>query len=872
MQIPRRDTEFTIYQEAIERNPDTLVMAYASSPPPHLSNDDGHHDITKPDFHREYAEWLYANLVITEQRYGVQVEMIDLLNEPDLQGKVSRSDAAEIFASTVPALRQLVEANFDQYGIEMPLITGTSNLTANGGANWLSDFAENDPASFAEIDVLTTHPYGPNGFNQQSYDTIAGLKDADHPLFIQNEMEFGHSSFVNNGRLPDDALDDDLEGALSLARATAIALEAGADGFHVFQGVNPNSAGAKSLVHTPWGQTAVRRKGFYVYDQMTDLQPRYSDVVADATTGAPEGFHTYAFNQWGDNRVFVNVVNATAGAESTTLTFRDNAGRLIPFSRVASHVTDATRNLIQDEDLAFGTPIDSWTTSVDPHSVHTYVVELTQTGYSVPVGDVTYLRERGGASFSATPQDGDVSPRPEILVGLNGTGAAGTNRGVMRGLFEFDLGAAGLPQGEAVESARVELRGYRGTVGESESIRFDLYELPGDFVEGAATWIDPDGDGSPDTGDRNPGGTLGLLLGTSPGFSGSQSDFNANGDDEIFHQRVVVGDTTELATAVANARDTEIRFALDPNQSTTDAEFFGFFDEDTEYAPELIVVTSRSDISGPTVAEAAFNYQTDERVVLTFDEPIDTASLTASDLMVTNRTTGEVVETDFLTLASVTPTSAELIIRSRVFGDADWRVAIPDGAFTDEAGNGNAGDFSFEFFRLRGDANRDRVVDLADYTVYRDTFGGTEDLRANFDNGGFSAGVIDAADRAVWMVNFGAALSEPVSSGVAAPAPAAQESAAGEAVAATDVTVASPPASLPFAPTPKTRPVRPAHPPAALAEVSRRAWDLALLAASAVVAGEYAEPAEPAEVSNAALEAGAEAEAFADLALGRLLG
>ena len=764
MQIPTRDTEFTIYQEALERNPDTKVMAYASSPPPHLSNADGHHDVSKPNFFAEYAEWLYANLAITKQRYGVQIEMIDLLNEPDLQGKVSRADAAQIYANTVPILRQLVADNFDEYGVTMPLVTGTSNLTANGGASWLTDFEQNEPATWSEIDVLTTHLYGPNGFNESAYQSIVELKDADHPLFIQNEMEFGHSSFVdNNGRLPADSLDNDLEGALSLARGTAIALDAGADGFHVFQGVSPQSSGAKSLVFTPWGETAVRRKGFYVYQQMTALQPFESDVVRDVTVGAPEAFHTYAFNQWGDNQVYVNVVNANTTAQDTTLTFVDNAGQPIPFTAVTDYITDATHDMAVNGTQTFATPVASWTTSVAANSVRTFVVDLTQRGYSVPVGDLTYVREATG--FNDTPQDGDVNPRTEFLVGYNGNGDLGTGRGVMRGLLEFDLAAAGIPAADAISTVRLEAIAYRGSVGSSESVQFDLHELPGDFNEATATWFDPDGNGSDASGDTTPGGTLGQLLDTTSRFLGGNEDFNADGGAEIFHERVVFESSSAFQNVVEAARDDTVRFAISPNSTgNTSRDFFGFFDDDSEYAPELIVVTQSADVTGPSIVDGVFNYETNERIVLTFDEPINTTTVGSEDFVVRNLTAGTTIDPNSIRLSAVTPTSVEILIRSSVFEDGNWEVSVPGGGILDLNGNGNLEGFTMPFFRLVGDANRDRVVDLADYTIYRETLGSTTDLRANAANTGASAGVIDAGDYTAWAAALGASIPSPVAS------------------------------------------------------------------------------------------------------------
>ena len=54
-----------------------------------------------------------------------------------------------------------------------------------------------------------------------------------------------------------------------------------------------------------------------------------------------------------------------------------------------------------------------------------------------------------------------------------------------------------------------------------------------------------------------------------------------------------------------------------------------------------------------------------------------------------------------------------------------------------------------------GDYNGNGVVDAADYTVWRDTLGSTEDLRANGDDTGASMGVIDQADYVFWKSQFG---------------------------------------------------------------------------------------------------------------------
>ncbi|TWT37098.1 Rhamnogalacturonan endolyase YesW precursor [Posidoniimonas corsicana] len=64
---------------------------------------------------------------------------------------------------------------------------------------------------------------------------------------------------------------------------------------------------------------------------------------------------------------------------------------------------------------------------------------------------------------------------------------------------------------------------------------------------------------------------------------------------------------------------------------------------------------------------------------------------------------------------------------------------------------------------LEGDYNHDGAVDAADYTVWRDTLGSTDDLSADGDH----SGVVDQPDLALWRRNYGATATQAP---VAAPA------------------------------------------------------------------------------------------------------
>lgn len=74
---------------------------------------------------------------------------------------------------------------------------------------------------------------------------------------------------------------------------------------------------------------------------------------------------------------------------------------------------------------------------------------------------------------------------------------------------------------------------------------------------------------------------------------------------------------------------------------------------------------------------------------------------------------------------------------------------------------------------LAGDYNGDNIVNLADYTVWRDTLGSTTNLAANGEMNGASAGVIDYADYVVWQNNFNAALAANAANSLTIPEPPA---------------------------------------------------------------------------------------------------
>lgn len=93
---------------------------------------------------------------------------------------------------------------------------------------------------------------------------------------------------------------------------------------------------------------------------------------------------------------------------------------------------------------------------------------------------------------------------------------------------------------------------------------------------------------------------------------------------------------------------------------------------------------------------------------------------------------------------------------------------------SDRDGGGSSSEVAIDGWSLTlvdgvdGDYNEDGVVNLADYTIWRDTLGSSSDLRADGNNNN----QIDAGDYTVWKNNFGAPAAATLAATTAVPEPA----------------------------------------------------------------------------------------------------
>jgi hypothetical protein len=100
-------------------------------------------------------------------------------------------------------------------------------------------------------------------------------------------------------------------------------------------------------------------------------------------------------------------------------------------------------------------------------------------------------------------------------------------------------------------------------------------------------------------------------------------------------------------------------------------------------------------------------------------------------------------------------------VASRTLADGNYRATLAAGAVQDSSANPNAAATNVDFFILAADGNRDRRVNLDDFTTVAANFGLTERVfsQGNYD---YSAeGLVDLNDFTLLASQFGKTLPAP---------------------------------------------------------------------------------------------------------------
>jgi hypothetical protein len=188
-------------------------------------------------------------------------------------------------------------------------------------------------------------------------------------------------------------------------------------------------------------------------------------------------------------------------------------------------------------------------------------------------------------------------------------------------------------------------------------------------------------------------------------------------------------------------------------------------------SPASTALAITIDTVAPIVTPLAFEYQTAQAVTYTVSEDVS-ATLPRAEIHVRNRATGLEVSDDATTVAII-PAAGQFLIRytlsspnNFVLPDGNYSATLDAANLTDLAGNEPATPAAINFFVLRGDVNRDRVVNAVDFDALATHFGMTN---VAFSDGDFNYdGVVNSMDFAALATRFNTHLSPPTASPLAA--------------------------------------------------------------------------------------------------------
>jgi hypothetical protein len=175
----------------------------------------------------------------------------------------------------------------------------------------------------------------------------------------------------------------------------------------------------------------------------------------------------------------------------------------------------------------------------------------------------------------------------------------------------------------------------------------------------------------------------------------------------------------------------------------------------------LNVPMTPMDTTPPTVTASNFRYDSGpQALTFNFSESLGN-SLTSSDLTLQNLTTGQTLTADQFSLNYNSSTNlATFTFPNLTQGipDGNWRATLPAGSVADVWGNRTTSDYSIDFYTLGGDANRDRSVDLTDFSTLASNFNtsGRSFSQGNFDYD--ANGTVDLTDFTILAANFNKSL------------------------------------------------------------------------------------------------------------------
>ena len=173
--------------------------------------------------------------------------------------------------------------------------------------------------------------------------------------------------------------------------------------------------------------------------------------------------------------------------------------------------------------------------------------------------------------------------------------------------------------------------------------------------------------------------------------------------------------------------------------------------------------------AAPQVVTGTYPWQTaGNKIQFTFDQAMDPSTFQIGDLTLINQDGGAVPVIQSVSYDAPTKTATFLLAGTP--HDDNYQATLGSGSVSSSAGVATTAASSFNFFALAGDANHDRTVDNADFTILFNHF----TQPGTFADGDFDySGTVDNGDFTMLFNNFTKTLAPPanqVATVIASPA------------------------------------------------------------------------------------------------------
>ncbi len=216
---------------------------------------------------------------------------------------------------------------------------------------------------------------------------------------------------------------------------------------------------------------------------------------------------------------------------------------------------------------------------------------------------------------------------------------------------------------------------------------------------------------------------------------------------------LVASTPNDGSAAVIVPADAGIAFGARIKVKAVDNVFFAINNAGINITPALPL----------NVIETDFEFEERQAINFIFDAALQPSGFSFDEISLFNETTGQMIDTSTLVVSETSSGNGVSFARDLGFGqlpDGNYLATLPAASVFGASGESLTEDVSIEFFVLSGDANRDRVVNLADFGILRANFGSS--TGSLFSQGDFNYdGDVNLADFGLLRASFGATLAAP---------------------------------------------------------------------------------------------------------------